>query len=66
MKIIEAVRIPQPGREKILPQPQAASAWRRPAAAEGPPIPMVGGSAPPAAARLECGQRRKGAMLPVP
>jgi hypothetical protein len=48
MKMIEAVKMPQPRHAKILPQPQAASARRRPAAAEGPPILMVGGSAPPA------------------
>ena len=47
MKMMEAVRMPQPRRAKILRQPQEASARRRPAAAEGPPILMVGGSAPP-------------------
>jgi hypothetical protein len=48
VKMIEAVRMPQPRHAKIPPQPQAESACRRPAAAEGPPILMVGGSAPPA------------------
>jgi len=47
MKMVEAVKMPQMRHAKILPHPQAASACRRPAAAEGPPILMVGGSAPP-------------------
>jgi hypothetical protein len=38
----------QPRHAKILPRPQAESACRRPAATYGPPILMVGGSAPPA------------------
>jgi len=29
MKMIAAVKMPQPKHEKILPQPQADSAWRR-------------------------------------
>jgi hypothetical protein len=29
MKMIEAAKMPQPRHEKILPLPQAASAWRR-------------------------------------
>ena len=48
MKMIEALKMARSGHEKILPQPQAESACRRPAAAEGPPILMEGGSAPPA------------------
>ena len=32
MKMIEAVRMPEPAHAKIPPQPQAASACRRPAA----------------------------------
>jgi hypothetical protein len=32
MKIIDAVKMPQPRHAKILPQPEARSAWRRPAA----------------------------------
>ena len=38
MKMIEAVRMPQPWHAKIPPQPQAGSAFRRAAAAEGPDL----------------------------
>jgi hypothetical protein len=49
MKMNEAAKMPQPRHAKILPQPQAVSARRRAAAAYGPPILTVGGSASPAA-----------------